>query len=470
LERFCDQIDTDTLLHRPNPERLQQLRTELREAFFELLFVERAALAAATDVTWPYTLLRVRVAKLEAWAVKAPDAVVRAQARLFLAMLPFPRQWLWLSQEIGRSPQAPEIPRLLKREQHKFKVKLSGKKPKQFQLRHCCQVLKAPQLPDAKGILRIYALPYLFANAALTKALSRSFFLWIEPPWGVVFRHAWCRVFTQLDDPCLFGMAAAEDRAFLEDQPGILTTALAHGDFLEDLPATQPTGGPAYDIVFNGSFDDMTPKRHALMLQLMQHPRLKTTRVLFLGRGAASALDRFKTMVQNAQLDARCHIVANIDRSEVPQHLANCRMGVHLSLHENGGRVVYEFFRSGLPCVMSACTTGVNPAIFNAQTGAIVPDADLADAIAEVLARRDRFTPRKWFAQHAGSTNATRRLNLHLKEIFKQLGYRWQGDIVPITGGGSFRYVDPADFERMQPAYRQLLTILKKHSDWPVSI
>ena len=470
LEAFCDQTDADTLFHQQDPQYFQRLRTQLREAFFELLFVERAALAAAKDVKWPYRLLQSRVAQFETWAKMAPEAFVRQQARLFLALLPFPYQWAWLNQAVKNTPDEPEIRRLLEREQRKFKTKLGRKKPKQFQLRHFCQILTAPQLPEAKGILRVYALPYLLADPNLVQALNRRYLLWIEPPWGVVFRHAWCRVFSQLEDPCLFGMAAEEDREFLNGQPGIMTTALAHGDFLEDIQYHTPAREPQFDIVFNGSFDDLTPKRHVLMLELMQHPRLRHTKVLFLGRGEASGLARFKQMIKAARLESRCRIIANIERSEVPQHLGTCRMGVHLSLHENGGRVVYEFFRSDLPCVMSACTNGINPSIFNAQTGKRVPDDRLGDAIAEVLAHKERFTPRAWFVQHAGSANATRQLNTRLKKIFQQLGYFWPGDIVPITGGGSFRYVDQVDFEKMQPAYREILTLFKRHSDWPISI
>ena len=114
--------------------------------------------------------------------------------------------------------------------------------------------------------MRIFSLPYLFVNPELLKALNRLYFLYVEPPWGVVFRHAWLRPFAGLDDPTLFGLNGEEDAAFLRSQPGILTTSLAHADFLEDDTALDFDKEKRFDIVFNSTFYDIPRKRHAVML------------------------------------------------------------------------------------------------------------------------------------------------------------------------------------------------------------
>ena len=86
-------------------------------------------------------------------------------------------------------------------------------------LLHFCQILKKPCVPDEKGVLRIFSLPYLFAKPGLMKALNYLYFLYVEPPWGVLFRQAWLRPFVTLDDPTLFGLGGEEDSAFLRSQP-----------------------------------------------------------------------------------------------------------------------------------------------------------------------------------------------------------------------------------------------------------
>ncbi len=97
------------------------------------------------------------------------------------------------------------------------------------------------------------------------------------------------RVYSNLADPVLFGVGSEEDGAFLSSQPGILTTPLAHGDYLTEMPKPDSkltSGKPGegsdgfdrkekYDIIFNNTFDEMDRKRHLFMLDLMLHPHAR---------------------------------------------------------------------------------------------------------------------------------------------------------------------------------------------------
>ena len=337
-------------------------------------------------------------------------------------------------------------------------------------LRHFCQILKKPGLPDAKGILRIFSLPYLFVNPELLKVLNRLYFLYVEPPWGVLFRHAWLRPFAGLDDPTLFGLNGEEDAAFLRSQPGILTTSLAHADFLEDDTSLDFDKEKHFDIVFNSTFDDMPRKRHAVMLELLQHPLLRRTTALFIGTGEPGNVDAFKQQVQAAGLSKRVTVRDNLLRRNVPGHLAQCKIGVQISLHENGCRSIYEFLRSDLPCVISTAMAGVNPAIINSHTGIAAPDRDLARAILQALEERQKFGPRHWFLTHSGSTNSSRMLNNQLMDIFLERGYSWQEDIVPLASSGVNRYTDNTHYERFRPQFEELLKIFQSHPHLPIPL
>jgi glycosyltransferase involved in cell wall biosynthesis len=222
--------------------------------------------------------------------------------------------------------------------------------------------------------------------------------------------------------------------------------------------------------MFNATFDDMPRKRHAYMLELLQHPLLNQTTALFIGRGERGNVDAFKRQLQSAGLSSRVTVKDNLLRQEVPAHLAQCKVGVQISLHENGCRSIYEFLRSNLPCVISTSMAGVNPVIINSQTGIAAPDRDLARAISKALQEREKFTARDWFLMHSGSTNSSRLLNGQLKAIFIERGYLWQEDILPLGSSGANRYVGNAHYAHMRSEFEKLLKIFHEHDHLPIPL
>jgi hypothetical protein len=470
LEHFFDLVDGDTLFASTDSISFRRLRDEICDALVQLLVWQRPYLESAKGLDWPYESFRKRLSFFETAAQEKADPFALRQACLFLARLPFPGQWKWLAWAQHHFRTDPELNALLKLEHQRIEKKLKKKKHTLYMLRHFCQILKKPGLPETKGILRIFSLPYLFVNPELLKALNRLYFLYLEPPWGVLFRHAWLRPFAGLDDPTLFGLNGGEDAAFLRSQPGILTTSLAHADFLEDDASLDFDKKKRFDIVFNSTFDDMPRKRHAVMLELLQHPLLRRTLALFIGTGDPSNVHAFRQQVQAAGLSKRVTVRDNLLRRNVPGHLAQCKIGVQISLHENGCRSIYEFLRSDLPCVISTSMAGVNPAIINSRTGIAAPDRDLARAIAQALEKRQKFRPRNWFLTHSGSANSSRMLNDQLKDIFFKRGYSWGEDIVPLGSSGANRYTDDAHYDRFRPQFEELLKIFQNHVHLPIPV
>jgi hypothetical protein len=470
LEKFFKHVDSETLFNSADSAGYRRLRDEICDALIQLLVWQRPFLEAEKGLDWPYEGLRKRIPFFEKSARENTDPFVQKQACLFLARLPFPRQWLWMAQAQKDFGTDPEIKALLKLEKRRIEAKINNKKQKQYMLRHFLQILKKPRLPEEKGILRIFSLPYLFFNPELLKALNRLYFLYVEPPWGVVFRHAWLRVFADLADPTLFGLNGEEDAAFMRSQPGILTTSLAHADFMEDDQSLDFGDEKRFDLMFNATFDDMPRKRHAYMLELLQHPLLNQTTALFIGRGDQDNVGVFKRQLQAAGLSSRVTVKDNLLRQDVPAHLAQCKVGVQISLHENGCRSIYELLRSDIPCVISTSMAGVNPAIINLQTGLAAPDRDLARAISKALQDREKFKPRNWFLTHSGSTHSSRLLNDQLKAIFIDSGYVWQEDIKPLGSSGANRYADTAHYEQLRPEFKKLLKIFSEQADLPIPL
>lgn len=468
VTRVCDGLNSGELLATTDPQVLRGVRSSLQAALSSLLVWHRPALESAKGIDWPYQCLRTVHPQLLAQAQREADDWQRKQAMLCLALLPFPQQWQWLFRIQELYPQEPELQAFLTAERDAIREKMGHKPQRSYKLRHFLQVLKKLRSRREKGVLRIFSLPYLFAlHHRLLDQLSERYVLYVEPPMGIVFRHAWWRCFAVLRDPAVFGVSAREDVQFLRQQSGVVPIAIAHGDYMEDLhrQPEQPERKD-YDIVFNATYDDMERKRHGLMLHLLLDPLLRDTTALFLGRGREANVAQFRRQVADLGLQDRVVVMANLRRVEVPALLSRCRVGVHLSLYENGCRSIYEFFRADIPCVIPSSMGGVDLTIFNEWTGKAVADAHLAEAIATVLSNRRSYKPREWFTRFSGSVNSSRRLNEILQALFQQWGYEWSEDIVPLGSSGATRYVSAGDYEKFRDDFAWLLEVFNSiHED-----
>lgn len=470
LEQFFATIDRGSLLAGPNPVELRRTRREVHRALVQLLIWDRAFLESEKGILWPLGELAKRAGYFEQFARNGDPLWKRRQAQLFLALLPVPGQWRWLTREEARKRVDPEVQSLLIGQSSKISKKIQSKASKRFRLRNICQVLKAYRGPQAKGILRIFSIPYFFAQDELLQALTSRYVLYVEPAMGVFFRHSWGRAFSKLQDPCVFGMPGTDDRQFLDSQSNILSIPIAHGDFLEDTDLPPRPVQPKYDLVFNATFDDLPRKRHHLMLNLLQASELRETTVLFLGRGEPAAVADFSDRVRNLGLHDRVSVAANVRRTSIPDYLADCKVAVHLSLNENGCRCIPEFFRSNLPCVVSSAMAGLDFSVINDQTGRVVADRHLVRAIAQTLRDRHRFTPRRWFLDHSGSQVSTARLNSFFRDLFVEQGYAWDRDLVALTSSGASRYLRKADYQLFLPDFQWLMSVFEKLRPLPINL
>ena len=470
VEKFFALIDSGALFATEDRLFFKMLRQELYAAISYLLFWGRPFLEVARGLDWPYEGLRKRYDIFRRLAEGEEKSQLRKQALLFLAFLPFPKQWDWLFKVEKLYPDDGEVKAFLAEEKKKGSERLKKKGQKNYKVRHFCQVLKAPGEKNEKGVLRIFSMPYLFDNLQHLRQLSRRYILIVEPPWGVVFRHTWLRKFSVLDDPTVFAVNSTEDSGFLSSQSNTVSYGLAHGDYMVESLEVKPSRVKEFDIVFNATFDEMKRKRHGLMLELLNHDLLKDLRALFLGRGQNAKVDNFREEVRRAGLQGRATVMANLQRENVPTQLSRCKMGVHLSLNENGCRSIYEYFRSDLPCVVSSSMAGTNMSIFNPQTGMAVTDQELPEAIAFAMNHLDHFSPRRWFLENSGSSNSSRRLNAFLRQLFEKLGYQWRTDIVPLISSGPGRYANPADYELFREEFTWIHDCLRSIGELPIKI
>jgi hypothetical protein len=317
LEHFFDTAKNNSLFYLPS-DILSQMRTRIRSTLNDLLVWGRPHLLRTRGLQWPYDECALIAPDLEKIYHQNTDKSAQKQALLFLSFLPVPNQWRWLSKAIDTLVDDTEINHFLITERQTIQSKLTKKSQSTFKLRHFIQILKSPRLPHEKGVLRIFSLPYLFLDKQLLKKIADHYVFFVEPPMGVVFRHAWWRVFTELEDPCVFGLGGEEDRHFIDMQFNTHVIPLAHGDFLQDVAPPYPSVVKDIDIVFNATFDDMPRKRHVFMLELLNDRRLLTKKALFIGRGSHRNVEAFKKKVDHLGLTDRVTVLSNLRRQDLP--------------------------------------------------------------------------------------------------------------------------------------------------------
>ena len=134
LENFFEYVDSETLFNSTDSADYRRLRDEICDTLIQLLVWQRPFLEAEKGLDWPYAGFKKRISFFEKSAREHTDPFIQMQACLFLARLPFPRQWFWLAQAQKNFGADPEIKALLKLEKKRIEAKLDKKKQKQYML------------------------------------------------------------------------------------------------------------------------------------------------------------------------------------------------------------------------------------------------------------------------------------------------------------------------------------------------
>jgi hypothetical protein len=114
-----------------------------------------------------------------------------------------------------------------------------------------------------------------------------------------------------------------------------------------------------------------------------------------------------------------------------------------------------------VPSIVYRNCQGLDQSCVNEQTGVLVDDGELGDAILEVLQHRERFSPRAWAMEHTGYARSTRILNDKLKELSLGQGEPWTTDIAAKVNRPELCYKLDQDAERLRPTLDHLAQLLR---------
>ena len=131
LDEFAGLADSGRLFSSNNKAWYYRFRLRLKKTLGELIYWHRPELERLKGIDWAYSIFRDRLALLEGHA-QSDDNFESMQARLFLALLPFPHQWSWLERMTTDCGIEPEIENFLRQERRIVQKKIQKKRYKKF--------------------------------------------------------------------------------------------------------------------------------------------------------------------------------------------------------------------------------------------------------------------------------------------------------------------------------------------------
>ena len=141
------------------------------------------------------------------------------------------------------------------------------------------------------------------------------------------------------------------------------------------------------------------------------------------------------------------------------------RSKVHVlwSRRECANRAIVEAMMADVPIIVrEGLTFGFRYPYINDRTGRFVPEAELGDAILEMIANRDRYAPRDWILENMTCHKATAVLEEHLRRHALAAGEPWtEGLVVKTSTLDTQRYSTPADRDRFSDDYQFLESALQ---------
>ncbi|HVS20258.1 MAG TPA: glycosyltransferase, partial [Pyrinomonadaceae bacterium] len=312
-----------------------------------------------------------------------------------------------------------------------------------------------------RGVLLVKYSEAILAMAAAYDlgALASRYMLIIEPSWWG-YQDARFFLYLGSDLDVLVQSPRRADFEFIEELHTNLVPARVGAGEWSDPTIFRPreAGKEAtYDIVMVAAWDPF--KRHEVFFRAAsqlkrQHGR--KLRIALIGYELTWTRAEIERLLNQFDLQGDCTIYEDIPHEEVARVVSDSKASLLLSQREGANKALYESMFCGTPAIVYRHQCGVNLDHVNASTGMLADDDELADAIVHVLDHHDDFDPRGWAMEHAGYSNATRKINATLSEIANRRGLPWTRDIVAKKNAPNLRYAESGVYQQFQGEYERL--------------
>lgn len=135
-----------------------------------------------------------------------------------------------------------------------------------------------------------------------------------------------------------------------------------------------------------------------------------------------------------------------LKQADINELFNKSKVNILISLREGANKGLAEGLFSGTPALLIKENVGGNHLHINDQTGQVVPDAELENALIWFSENYDKFTPREWAMKHISPVASTHVLSKKLQEIEASEGRLWTTDIFTKVNKPELNYLYENDF------------------------
>lgn len=271
-----------------------------------------------------------------------------------------------------------------------------------------------------------------FRRCVSMPALLREYTLVLEPSWSG-YANPLLLAFCTLRDHPIVVMAPHEgDSAFLDRLGSNLRPIPAGASDWVDPTLFRPLEGctKRFDAVVVSRWALF--KRHHLLFRALRRIGDPSLRVALVGGGIPGVDDgaSIKAMIRAQRLTRQIEIFEYLPPEGVNEILNRSKVNLLLSRQEGSNRSLFEGFFAGVPGLAFSNHVGLPRDHFVPQTGRLIAEHELAEALLYFRERWTDFDPRPWALEHIAPEVTTAKLNRALKALAAERGEPWTTDIV----------------------------------------
>jgi glycosyltransferase involved in cell wall biosynthesis len=200
-----------------------------------------------------------------------------------------------------------------------------------------------------------------------------------------------------------------------------------------------------YDSIYVANFNPMKRVDRYLRAVVRVSRKRRNYRAALVCAGYGPSRHEILETVKWAASKADIDYLGGVNHSRLNELFNQSKVNVLLSLREGANKVLTEGMFAGTPALLIAENMGVNRRNINAQTGRIVPDAELEEALVWFSDNYHRYQPRPWAQTHISPTASTYALSRKLEDIEVNEGRIWTKELMPKVNQPELAYLNPVD-------------------------
>lgn len=321
-------------------------------------------------------------------------------------------------------------------------------------------VLRAPDVRGgtiSKGVLLIKfteTFRYFYHYLDIGRLLE-MFHIVLEPSWS-----GYCLpeilFWTKYSQPVLVQASDQEDRNFLKSLgTNLVPISIGASDWVDHRTFT-PLG---VDKRFNAIYvANLSPvKRVHVYLRAIRSlaERGLAGKYALVVAGWGGRRASFEELVDYYEVRGQLEIFLDVKREPLNALICQSCVSVLLSRKEGSNKTLFESMFSNTPVILLKGNIGVNRDYINEQTGEIVEEADLADALHRFAVKRQSYTPRAWAMANIAPDLTTLKLSAALERIGESAVSQSAPLLVKVNSPEAI-YMDESNYAKM-PSMKQLL-------------